>query len=152
MVHPFTALRRIENMDLWETEFYIDVFGSLGKLVVCADESGPSQRQREVFDRFIEAQGSLHAKIYDAIFAYYLGVVDDCQARFSPENLHMAPRITTADEVKALLRDPYLIHMDDIRQEEVGLLSECIWEPEHGLGVRVLDRDVIEVGFQDICL
>ena len=32
-----------------------------------------------------------------------------------------------------------------------GLLAECEWEPEHGLGIK-FEGDDIEVGFQDILL
>lgn len=32
----------------------------------------------------------------------------------------------------------------------IGLLAECSWEKEHGLGVKIVDGQVVEIGFQDI--
>lgn len=32
----------------------------------------------------------------------------------------------------------------------VGLLAECTWSPEHGLGIKVIDGAVAEVGYQDV--
>ena len=36
--------------------------------------------------------------------------------------------------------------------EYIGLLMECAWEEEHGLGVKIVDGTIKEMGFQDIVL
>jgi hypothetical protein len=34
----------------------------------------------------------------------------------------------------------------------IGLLAECSWSLEHGLGVRIVDGRIVEIGYQDIVI
>ncbi len=32
----------------------------------------------------------------------------------------------------------------------IGLLAECPWSPEHGIGIKIVNGQVVEIGYQDI--
>jgi hypothetical protein len=34
----------------------------------------------------------------------------------------------------------------------IGLLAECSWSLEHGLGVKIVDGRIVEIGYQDIVI
>ncbi len=36
------------------------------------------------------------------------------------------------------------------REKEVGITFNCTWDIENGVGVRLLNEKVMEVGYQDI--
>ncbi len=96
-------------------------------------------------------------RMYFAIFdvAYYRNVANDYRARLGPDNAHLVPAVQSTGELRQLLTPEavYLQDTDPAEEEaEVGVLFECSWEPEHRLGVRLARLQVIEVGFQDICL
>src|SRR5690348_13848412 len=110
MAHPFDALSRIRDLDLWEADVYVEIFDSPGKLSVRSDPA-PSQDQRQAFDAFVEVQQRLKPKVYQAILDYYLEILEECRERFSPDFLHLAPRIKKVGEVRRLLQPPYVVHL-----------------------------------------
>ena len=150
MRHPFDTLT---YDDIWETELYWDVFDSVAKLSLYGEEDSPESWQRDVFDDFFKNQGNLKPKIYDAIFEYYQSVAPEYRDRVGKNYSKYVPYIKSIDELKTLL-EPDSVFISDLApdRKEVGVLFECSWEPEHGLGVKIINGEIVEVGYQDICL
>jgi hypothetical protein len=148
--HPFESLR----FDvLWRADIYFDVFDALARLSVVADEAGPTASQRDAFDQFRVAEHAIKPRVYEAVLAHYQSVVDDYRAQFQPEYLHLAPLVTDAADVRRLLT-PEAVHIRELGpgEREVGLLFGCTWADSHGVGVRLVDGEVAQVGPQDECL
>jgi hypothetical protein len=108
---------------------------------------------KKIFDRFYVAQRELKPIIYKAIYDYYQVVAPEYRTRFGQEFAHLAPEVNDIAELRKILT-PEAVFIPDIfpENEEIGLLFECTWEPEHGLGVKIEHGRVVEVGFQDVCL
>ncbi|PSJ92368.1 hypothetical protein C7R93_20075 [Brevibacillus fortis] len=41
---------------------------------------------------------------------------------------------------------------DIFEGRDIGLLFDCIWDEENGLGLRLLNEEVTEVGYQDVAI
>jgi hypothetical protein len=148
--HPFDLLR----FDvLWEARLYFDIFDQEARLSVRAEATGPEPWQRDAFDLFRRIEEHVKPRVYAEILAYYQSIIRDYRAQFSAEFLHLAPRVSSVEEVRRLIT-PEAVYIDDVRAEdgEVALLYDCTWDDSHGLGVRLAKGEVAEVGPQDICL
>lgn len=53
--------------------------------------------------------------------------------------------ITTMVSLEAVVIPYGNIH----KERDIGLLFTCTWDPENGVGVRLLNERVAEVGYQD---
>ncbi len=101
----------------------------------------------------MEGQDVLRPRLEEALLAYYQSIVAEFRTMFFPEFLDRVPLLTTYSELARLLEPEAVIVHDDIwPQGEIGLLFSCTWDPDHGVGVRVRDGEIIEVDTQDICL
>lgn len=150
MAHPF---EKLEFDILWQTTLYFEIFDGEAKLSVYGEESGPEEWQQSLFDKFYVSQGELKPKIYLAIFNYYQSVAPEYRAQLGDDYLDYAPDIQDVSEIKRLLvPDSIFISDSSPENEAIGILFECSWEPEHGLGVLVKHGNIEEIGFQDICL
>ncbi len=148
--HPF---ERLQYDRLWQTTAWFDIFDQEARLTVRTDGARPERWQRLLFDEFVRRQGELKPMVYSAIMEYYRSIVDDYRDQFSPEFLHLAPHVSSAEEMRRLIR-PEAAYIADLGEddEEIGLLFQCTWDDSHGLGVRLERWRVDEVGPQDVCL
>ena len=150
MSHPFDNLK---YDTIWETELYFDIFDANARLSLYAEEEGPEEWQKILFDNFYKAQNELKPKIYNAIYKYYQEVAHEYRNMLGSEALKFAPEVNDINGLRKLLT-PDSVFIADVfpEKEEIGILFECTWEDEHGLGVRIEDGNIVEVGFQDVCL
>jgi hypothetical protein len=35
---------------------------------------------------------------------------------------------------------------------DIGIIFDCTWDIENGLGIRLIDENIIEVGYQDVAI
>lgn len=114
----------------------------------------PAAWQRAVYDEFMQHSERLTTQVYQGIFDYYQSVAPAYRDQYQQHDWQQAlPEITQVAQIKPLLT-PAGIVVPDLFPEhgEIGLLFECSWEPEHGLAVKIQHNQVVEVGFQDICI
>ena len=68
----------------------------------------------------------------------------------------IAPKISSIEELglgEIVTPTSLLIRYDfEDGVRRVGILCDCTWEPEHGLGISIEDEKVVEIGLQDIVL
>ena len=65
------------------------------------------------------------------------------------------PHLTKSFDLKSLVKPPTILvsyYDGDSWSDYIGLLMECTWEKEHGLGVKIVDNQIEEIGFQDIVI
>nr|WP_154888364.1 DUF2004 domain-containing protein [Paenibacillus xylanexedens] len=64
------------------------------------------------------------------------------------------PLVETTDQILEMIElDGIVVPYGDIREgRDIGVLFNCSWDKENGVGLRLLDEEVIEVGYQDIVI
>lgn len=137
----------------YKTLFDSQLMGQVVELSIDtgADDGNIEDWQKDVLEKFIHIEQSLVDTVYTKMLAYYLELLPDLQAQFSEDSAHLVPTIATVDELKKLIT-PTGICIGSLypAEEAVGLLFECTWEMEHGLGVRLINWQVDEISHQDV--
>jgi len=145
--------------DLWIGAIEITMFGKNQKILlnIYGEENEEiTSNQRDAFSQFKLNMPNIVKESEDKIFKYYLENCDDYRAMQSnsEEVEKIAPKISSIEELgKLVTPTSFLIRYDfedGIRR--VGILCDCTWEPEHGLGISVENEEVVEIGVQDIVL
>jgi hypothetical protein len=114
----------------------------------------PTERQIDAFCRFASNRDPFFKSLEGKLFKYF----NDARQE---SNLHqdmierLFPHLDEPRQLKSLieLRSILVSYYDgEAWCDYIGLLMECSWEVEHGLGVKVVDGQVQEIGLQDIVL
>lgn len=135
--YNWVSFKEIEFMGkLIDVEFYFEVERKDSEL---------SKKQIEYFISILNSE-SFFKKIAKGIFNYYTDMYDELQ-----ETHTELQEINEINMLSSMLRFPICVFISD-ENEYIGASMNCIWEPEHGLGVKIVDGEVVEVGFQDIIL
>ncbi|UPK42413.1 DUF6985 domain-containing protein [Paenibacillus pabuli] len=60
---------------------------------------------------------------------------------------------TTAQLMKMITLEGIVVPYGDINEErDIGVLFSCTWDSENGLGLRLLDEEIADVGYQDVAI
>ncbi|PWW43217.1 MULTISPECIES: DUF6985 domain-containing protein [Paenibacillus] len=60
---------------------------------------------------------------------------------------------TTAQLMKMITLEGIVVPYGDIKEErDIGVLFSCTWDSENGLGVRLLNEEIADVGYQDVAI
>ncbi len=64
------------------------------------------------------------------------------------------PLIETTDQILEMITlDGIVVPYADIFEaRDIGITFNCTWDMENGLGLRLLNEKVIEVGYQDVAI
>ncbi|WP_427182397.1 DUF6985 domain-containing protein [Paenibacillus sp. TC-CSREp1] len=64
------------------------------------------------------------------------------------------PLVETTDQINDLITlDGIVVPYGEIREgRDMGVLFNCSWDVENGLGLRLLNEEVTEVGYQDVVI
>ncbi|SIE28333.1 Uncharacterised protein [Mycobacteroides abscessus subsp. abscessus] len=120
------------------------------------DENDPVEPlQREAVRRFTEHKDELCAQADDAIYANYLERRPELREQFGDSADKLMPIINDKSGLAQLVRPTAFFVAYPLRGSEdrvIGLLSNCTWEPELGLAVKIVNEKIVEVGPQDIVL
>lgn len=145
--------------DLWIGTIEITMFGKNQKILlnIYGEENEEiTPNQRDAFSQFKLNMPNIVKESEDKIFEYYLENCDDYRAMQSnsEEVEKIAPKISSIDELGKLVTPTSLLIRYDFEDgiRRVGILCDCTWEPEHGLGISVENEEVVEIGLQDIVL
>ncbi|MEE2732929.1 MAG: hypothetical protein VYA55_19065 [Pseudomonadota bacterium] len=127
------------------------LLGQEVELRVPSDHGRLFDWQIEVLNQYCQMEARLKETVYDSILGYYLEQLPDLREQFGDQADIRAPLIENASQLTQLIT-PTGICIGELEpsEEAVGLLFECVWEPEHGLGVLLMNWSVAEVGHQDV--
>jgi hypothetical protein len=154
----------------WKTEIHLPAFRAAmedSEIPVCVElmseapapsEAPPSSERLQTLSYLYESQSELFEVVFRAIRRYY----DEVRPKYVRFALEF-PSFMGDPEV-SMPADPDLeqlarLHrLDGIFVHEVvreglayvGLSFNASWEPEHGVGVLLLGRRVVDVGFADV--
>ncbi len=133
----------------------VPFFGTSKKFDVkiqTAEDMKIHEAQRAVFADF-----KMHKELYaqqaeNAILHYYLEELEDFRDRFDPETVdENAPIITEVGQLKDLLSwGGVTIRLFEACGKSFGLVYDCSWDEDNGVGVKFVDGLVVEVGPQYI--
>jgi len=106
------------------------------------DEYSIAEEQRNSFKQL----PMLLPKAEDGIFDYYLSARDEYEGMDTP-----MPKILQKSELKDLVELTGVVFpsVSDPGEVSVGLILGCTWDPEYGVGVKIVNSTV-EVGGQDL--
>lgn len=64
------------------------------------------------------------------------------------------PLVETIDQlIEMITLSSIVVPYGDIYEErDIGILFHCTWDDENGLGIRLLNEKVVEVGYQDVAI
>lgn len=143
--------------DLWKRPIDLPFLGAVRRvrLGICIDEEdGIEPQQVQAYRAFMKRTDEYMRKAENAILKYYRSVCDDYRADMGIEAAddEKVPLIKSVDELTKLVTLQG-VHFNYGHDEPTwGLLCDCTWEEEHGLGVLFEKGKITEVGFQDVVL
>ena len=122
-------------------------------VIFSLDESnGPNELQIEAFRRLNDDRDKFFADLEQKLLDYYNQARTECDLD-EETTKELFPAIEDARQLASMTRLTGILigNFDgDDWSAVIGLLAECSWEKEHGLGVKVVDGCVVEIGFQDL--
>lgn len=145
--------------DLWIGTTEITMFEKKRKILlnIYGEENEEiTPNQRDAFSKFQANMINIVKESEHEIFNYYLENFEDYRAMQSDSEKveKIAPKISSIEELGKLVTPTCLLIRYDFEDgvRRVGILCDCTWEPEHGLGISIEDEKVVEIGLQDIVL
>ncbi len=140
----------LQYEDFWSGHVSLKHLGDEIPIEIEADESGPTDSQRVALSDLSKNQETLKAKLEKAIFEFYSSMHSVFRKGYDPDYVDVdVPFLKESNQIWSLMSDLQVF----IPEEDEGgilLLWECTWEMEHGLGVRILNGEVDEIGDQSI--
>ena len=108
--------------------------------------------QKIAFDMFIKNSKELEISILDEILLYYNKIKH--QYGYDVENNDNYPCVNDSKELISMidLVGITLPYPENSNDRYISLVFNCTWDLENGVGVRLSNEKVVEVGFQDIAL
>ncbi len=140
---------------IWTKETTIHFLGKeVGiSLIIKGDEDGRfDEEQYLAYQALIKNWDQLQQSFLQPILEYYQ------QKRYElgydiafNENY---PLVETTDKILHMITlEGIVIPYGDIREgRDIGILFACTWDQENGLGLRLLNEEVVDVGYQDIVI
>ena len=115
-----------------------------------SEEDKILETQRQAFLDLKKEQ--LKKDIEKAIYEYYLSICEEYREMWEDEADEHAPLIKNISEMGKLINPIEIVvqRVNGIR--EVGIVFECSWDIDSGVGVRIENEKIIEVGEQYVAL
>ncbi|MEK3824252.1 DUF6985 domain-containing protein [Paenibacillus sp. FSL K6-1558] len=145
----------LEHEYVWTKDMTIQFFENENKisLIIEGDEDGIfDEEQYLAYQALMKNWNDLQQNFLQSLLEYYQ------QRRYElgydiafNENY---PLVETTDQILEMIElDGIVVPYGDIREgRDIGVLFNCSWDKENGVGLRLLDEEVIEVGYQDIVI
>ncbi len=115
-----------------------------------------SNVQREAFLNFIQDMKDIVSEAEKQVYEYYIENYEEYREMLDnkSEAEKFAPRIDSISDLKRLVKPTELIvrRVRKNGKRRLGLLCDVSWDIENGLGIKIEDEIVEEVGYQDIVL
>ncbi|KOP64769.1 cytoplasmic protein [Bacillus sp. FJAT-18019] len=140
---------------IWSKNTSINYFGveTTISLMVKGDEEGIFDKEQYfAYQMLMENWEQMQISLLQSILNYYqqkrheLGYDITFDANY--------PFIDTTEQLMQMITlDGIVVPYGDINEErDIGILFNCTWDLENGLGLRLLDEKVVDVGYQDVAI
>ncbi|WP_121640587.1 hypothetical protein [Virgibacillus sp. Bac330] len=145
--------------NFWRGEMTIKMFNVERKILLSVDaheDADFSNIQRDAFRNFIQDMNDIMSEAEKEVFEYYSENVDEYREMLEDESQanKVAPKIDYLTGLTELVKPTELIvrRVRKNGKRRLGLLCDVSWDIEDGLGIKIEDEVVEEVGYQDIVL
>ena len=143
----------------WRGNTVIRMFGKDIDVVLSVDgydNANFSGIQRESFRNFINNMNNIMNQVEQEIFKYYNENFEEYREMIEDDSKadKIVPKINSILDLENLVKPTELI-VRRIRKDgkrRLGLLCDIAWDIEDGLGVKIENEVVEEIGYQDIVL
>ncbi|MDN3955971.1 DUF6985 domain-containing protein [Sporolactobacillus laevolacticus] len=143
----------------WSGKTNIQIFNINMEIVLSVDgheTADFSNIQRESFRNFQKDMENIMDKVEQQIYKYYCDNFEEYREMLENETEadKLVPKIDSVTNLKKLVKPKQLIVRRTRKngKRRLGLLCDVTWDMENGLGVKIEDESVEEVGYQDIVL
>lgn len=142
----------------WSGKTSITMFGKKREVILSIDgeeDANFSPIQREAYTNFMSNMDGIMDAVELGIFEYYEDNYEEYRDMAGEvEADKIAPEISTIKELGNLVIPTQLIirrvRKNGVRR--IGLVCDCTWDIDNGVGVRIDNEKVEEVDYQDIVL
>ncbi|MBC2161510.1 hypothetical protein HCB29_00405 [Listeria booriae] len=142
----------------WSGKTSITMFGKKREVTLSIDgeeDANFSLIQREAYTNFMSNMDEIMDAVELGIFEYYEDNYEEYRDMAGEvEADKIAPEISTIKELGNLVIPTQLIsrrvRKNGVRR--IGLVCDCTWDIDNGVGVRIENEKVEEVDYQDIVL
>ncbi|AUJ25215.1 DUF6985 domain-containing protein [Virgibacillus dokdonensis] len=139
----------------WSRVITIDFFGNETEidLLIDGEEDGQfDEGQYTAYQSLMKKWHDLQPSLLDSILEYYnqkrheLGYDIELNENY--------PLVETTNQMlKMISLDGIVVPYADIFEaRHIGITFNCTWDTENGLGLRLLNEKVTEVGYQDVAI
>ncbi|EJV71245.1 hypothetical protein BWGOE4_32670 [Bacillus mycoides] len=122
-------------------------------LIVKGEKDGKfDEEQYTAYNSLVQNWEQLQQGFLQAILDYYKQ--ERQQLGYDIEFNENYPHIETIDQLlKRITLVGIVVPYGDINEErDIGITFDCTWDTENGLGLRLLNEKVTEVGYQDVAI
>ncbi|MFS0554767.1 DUF6985 domain-containing protein [Brevibacillus sp. 179-C9.3 HS] len=140
---------------VWSRDTTIHFCGKEAKitLTVEGEEDGKfDEEQYMAYQSLMQNWEHLQPSVLQAIFDYYKQKRHELG--YDIEFNEDYPFIETQEQLleRIVLHEIVVPYGDIFEGRDIGLLFGCTWDEENGLGLRLLNEEVTEVGYQDVVI
>jgi len=142
--------------DYWERSETVRLFERNYDATLCFEGEGDhlDEIQRRSYVVFREEEAALLGRVERGMFEYYERIAPEVRHRLGDAADELAPTVASVQDLGGLVTLRSVLFPVDSRStgRSVCFLFDCTWDPELGVGVRVVDGEVEEIGTQDVAL
>lgn len=117
------------------------------------DCSEPTDKQIDAFCQLLPPNNSCFADLPNALLQHYNTAREE--SPLDEETIEqLFPCISGVSDLDRMidLRGILVWYYSDDWSSYIGILAECSWEEEHGLGIKIVDSIPTKIGNQDIVI
>ncbi|MFN8575252.1 MAG: hypothetical protein U0354_00195 [Candidatus Sericytochromatia bacterium] len=152
---PVFGFMNFDGSD-WTKKYYFESIGKKVHIYISNDryeyEQEINNGHIETFKNFIDNYDNLKEVLTNEIFDYYQFECENTRDDYDldeDELDEIAPIVDNKEEFLDLeLFELKAIHVYD--NNKIGLVYNCTWEEEHGMGIRLVNLEIEEIGFVDV--
>ncbi|AWX57708.1 DUF2004 domain-containing protein [Brevibacillus brevis] len=122
-------------------------------LTVKGEEDGKfDEEQYMAYQSLMQNWEHIQQRVLQAILDYYMQKRHELG--YDIEYQEDYPLIETQDQLleRVVLLEIVVPYGDIFEGRDIGLLFDCAWDEENGLGLRILNEEITEVGYQDVAI
>ncbi|PFD27830.1 DUF2004 domain-containing protein [Bacillus cereus] len=146
---------KLEYDFIWSKDTTISFFGNEVEiaLIVKGDESGQfNEEQYVAYTSLMQNWEHLQQSFLQPILEYYKQ--ERHELGYDIEVNESYPLVETTDQILEMINlDGIIVPYAGIFEgRDIRITFKCTWDIENGLGLRLLDEQVTEVGYQDVVI
>ncbi|WP_098748606.1 DUF2004 domain-containing protein [Paenibacillus sp. EZ-K15] len=140
---------------IWSKDITINYFGveTPISLMVKGDDEGIFDKEQYLaYQMLMENWEQVQISLLQPILNYYQQKRHELGYDIAFNENY--PFIDTTEQLMQMITlDGIVVPYGDINEErDIGILFNCTWDLENGLGLRLLDEKVVDVGYQDVAI